>query len=162
MLSSNYAHGSDESNPTANEMSKTKLILVLNKSDISGITENSNKLLEEIEVLIKKHTSLNIENSYDTNLETSISISCLTGSGINELENLITNNIKSIFETSSETLASDNDDNILITRDRHRRHLEETVQHLDMFLKQDLPMDLAAEELRSYTMYILHIFLIFF
>jgi tRNA modification GTPase len=140
-------------------MSKTKLILVLNKSDISGITENSHKLLEEIEVLIKKHTSLKCENSsYDTNLETSISISCLTGSGISELENLITNNIKSIFETSSETLASDNDDNILITRDRHRRHLEETVQHLDMFLKQDLPMDLAAEELRSYTMYILHTF----
>ena len=32
--------------------------------------------------------------------------------------------------------------------DRHRRHLTECANHLDMFLSNTLPMDLAAEELR--------------
>ena len=51
-----------------------------------------------------------------------------------------------MLEVSEDFSAQEN--SVLITRDRHRRHLVETLQHLDDFLSGVLPMDLAAEELR--------------
>lgn len=38
---------------------------------------------------------------------------------------------------------------VLITRERHRRHMKECLHHLENFLDQSLSMDLAAEELRQ-------------
>jgi tRNA modification GTPase len=70
-------------------------------------------------------------------------VSCTTGAGLPELEAALAAAIKSMLEESAGEGA-------LITRERHRRHLEQCVAHLERFLGQDgrLPMDAAAEELR--------------
>ena len=50
---------------------------------------------------------------------------------------------------SKETLRdSEGADNFLVTRERHRVLLEQTMQCLDNFLQDDLQVDMAAEELR--------------
>lgn len=70
-------------------------------------------------------------------------VSCTTGAGLPELEAALAAAIKSMLEESAGEGA-------LITRERHRRHLEQCVAHLERFLGQHgrLPMDAAAEELR--------------
>eukprot|EP00975_Prorocentrum_lima_P001989 433209-Prorocentrum_lima.AAC.1 len=40
----------------------------------------------------------------------------------------------------------------MITRARHRGHVTRCAKHLDAFLSKDLPLDLAAEELRAATL----------
>ena len=71
------------------------------------------------------------------------SISCTTGKGLNELEAAISIAIRSLLESGGEA-----SEGTLITRERHRRHLKQCVEHLDNFLSARLQMDAAAEELR--------------
>ena len=56
-----------------------------------------------------------------------------------------------LCEQIKALLSRDNNnvqENALITRDRHRRHLMRCASNLDSFLTGRLPMDAAAEELR--------------
>jgi len=63
---------------------------------------------------------------------------------IDELILKIKNNLKNKFITS---------DDILITRERHRQHLEQCLEHLKSFNKknEDEDFDKAAEDLRLAT-----------
>ena len=72
-------------------------------------------------------------------------ISCSTGQGLEHLESSLTKLATELVASSSE---KDPSQDVLITRERHRRHLLMCVEHLDHFLSARLPMDLAAEELR--------------
>jgi tRNA modification GTPase len=75
-------------------------------------------------------------------------VSCVTGEGIIDLELKISTAIKGLLR--SDRLGGE--DNALITRERHRRHVTQCVEHLNMFLSAALPMDAAAEELRHATL----------
>ncbi len=78
------------------------------------------------------------------------SVSCLNGQGMEIFENELEKRVSQIvYGESSQSPSTD----ALITRQRHRSHLENCVSHLDAFLTCRLPMDLAAEELRSLTQF---------
>jgi tRNA U34 5-carboxymethylaminomethyl modifying GTPase MnmE/TrmE len=79
------------------------------------------------------------------------SISCVSGEGLNELENLLIRLIKLLVGRDQESNVGGEaagNEGILITRQRHRNHLQQCLHHLDRFLSCSLPMDAAAEELR--------------
>jgi tRNA U34 5-carboxymethylaminomethyl modifying GTPase MnmE/TrmE len=76
------------------------------------------------------------------------SISCETGEGIEGLEKTFIETIKLLMNENRSTDPSSSDESVLITRQRHRNHLVMCVHHLDRFLRCNLPMDAAAEELR--------------
>lgn len=77
-------------------------------------------------------------------------ISCINGDGLKELEDLLTSTIKRVLDggESGQSIDEIGKEDILITRERHRRHLTNCAEHLDAFLWNSLPMDAAAEELR--------------
>jgi tRNA modification GTPase len=68
-------------------------------------------------------------------------ISCSTGVGIPELEAGLTVRIEELLERSTEEGA-------LITRERHRAHMQACLVHLHGFLATTSMMDVASEELR--------------
>ena len=68
-------------------------------------------------------------------------ISCTTGEGIPNLESALTDRIHNMLQSSSQEGA-------LITRERHRAHMQQCLVHLDGFLRNVVMMDVAAEELR--------------
>jgi tRNA modification GTPase len=70
-----------------------------------------------------------------------VPLSCTTGEGLATLEEVIERNVKDLVSAGGEEGA-------LITRERHRRHLQRCAVHLESFLTGRLPMDAAAEELR--------------
>ena len=74
----------------------------------------------------------------------SYSVSCTTGAGIVEFETALSDSIRSLLEHGG----SEAGEGTLITRQRHRTHLKQCVEHLDNFLSARLQMDAAAEELR--------------
>ena len=74
----------------------------------------------------------------------SYSVSCTTGAGITEFETALSDSIRSLLEHGG----GESGEGTLITRQRHRTHLKQCVEHLDNFLIARLPMDAAAEELR--------------
>lgn len=73
----------------------------------------------------------------------SYSVSCTTGAGLAEFETAISTSLRSLLETGGDAA-----EGTIITRERHRRHLKQCVEHLDRFLSARLQMDAAAEELR--------------
>ncbi len=76
-------------------------------------------------------------------------ISCVTGSGINALEEGLNSMISDMLNSANP---GGTFESTLITRARHRRHLQICASHLDTFLNEDLLMDAAAEELRLGTL----------
>ena len=114
----------------------SKLLFVLNKSDLPRIQEADmlvNAIKERLDGRLDKEEGSRC-----------VPVSCNTGEGLSELEAQISKSIKSMIESPFVNAG----ESVLITRDRHRRHLFECVQHLDLFLGGSLPMDAAAEELR--------------
>lgn len=73
-------------------------------------------------------------------------ISCATGQGLDELEKGLADSLMSFLSPSND--AGSAEDSVLITRERHRRHVKNCVEHLDNFINGMLPMDAAAEEIR--------------
>lgn len=130
ITSSNRVNELDDSLQLQDSPIEDKVVLVLNKAD----------LVKDI----KNTLAHNIDNENISQQDiTKISVSCLTGEGIAALEAHITTCIQSLL-----ALQSAEGSGVLITRERHRRHLQQCLQHLNNFLDRDLPMDLAAEELR--------------
>lgn len=70
-------------------------------------------------------------------------LSCTTGQGLQDLENALSREIGDLINLNDET-----GEDGLITRSRHRLHLQECVRHLEAFLEEDLMIETAAEELR--------------
>jgi tRNA modification GTPase len=119
-----------------------RLVLVLNKADLK-VSPDSQSIISK---MIDTSTKYNRETASDIQhtILSHIQVSCVHGTGIDELENLITATISEMFEKAG----SASTEGVLITRDRHRRHLSECLRYLDNFLSDELPMDIAAEELR--------------
>lgn len=77
-------------------------------------------------------------------VSTDVSISCATGQGIAELEEKIRTEIESLLSRGDAL----GDESVTISRERHRHHIRNCIEHLNRFLERKLHMDLAAEELR--------------
>lgn len=105
------------------DQKKFRVILVLNKIDLAM-------------------SNPGIDNAGGTH--TTCSLSCLTGEGVLNFEGALVEAVRSLLDSDK----GPGEDNVLITRERHRRHVLNCVGHLDMFLSEELPMDAAAEELR--------------
>jgi len=115
------------------------VILALNKSDLPQ-NQNAERLIDALKICIEKYSG--------GNRAICLPVSCVDSKGIPELEKLIIESISSVLSDPNGSMASS--ENVIITRDRHRRHLDQCVNHLDLFLSNVLPMDAAAEELRYY------------
>jgi tRNA modification GTPase len=115
--------------------SPPKMLLVLNKSDL--LPSESSASISPAAVGSDREWKPNVP---------SFSLSCTKGVGLPALEAAIEAHIKSLLETSSDTGSA------LITRERHRRHLQLCAAHLETFLERRLLLDSAAEELRLAAM----------
>jgi tRNA modification GTPase len=74
-------------------------------------------------------------------------LSCTVGTGLEQLESGIDGSIQFVLGLNGDS-KTNSSDGVLITRERHRRHVRQCVDHLESFLEGQLPMDLAAEEIR--------------
>lgn len=77
-------------------------------------------------------------------------MSCITEMGLEKLEQLLSNEVTQVLskcvEDSGDSIFGE--DVCLISRERHKYHIMRCIDHLNAFLSCDLPMDIAAEELR--------------
>ena len=133
-------------------------MLILNKSDLlssTSLEENIDKdnkiVIDRIKRLVNVyHDNMNknnVDKYDDIKAPMMLAVSCLTGDGISNLESALSESVVNLLEHVG--VSSDvNAESALITRDRHRRHVTECVNHLDVFLHGRVPTDAAAEELR--------------
>ena len=102
-------------------------------------------LLDENAILVINKSDL-LDREIDSEIKklNHVLISIKENLNIDELIFKIKNNLKNKFITS---------DDILITRERHRQHLEQSLEHLKNFNKknEDEDFDKAAEDLRLAT-----------
>ena len=106
--------------------------MILNKSDLTLTTEPGTDKDTGTRTGTGRFAALGVPT---------MPLSCATGSGMSELEAAIESQVRGLVSVQAEEGA-------LITRERHRRHLQRCAGHLDSFLRGRLPMDAAAEELR--------------
>ena len=123
----------------------SKMLLVYNKVDLNTTispTTNTTTLTNSSGISSSKSDN----NTLDT-----YHISCATGAGLESLENAIANSVHSLLNLDSTGGNSPGTSvgSTMITRERHRRHVKLCVYHLERFLSGRLPMDAAAEEIRS-------------
>jgi tRNA modification GTPase len=125
------------------EEADLKLIVVEAKN--LDFTEVLKGLLDDNAILVINKSDL-LERDINLKIEkiNHVLISIKNDKNINELILKIKNNLKNKFITS---------DDILITRERHRQHLQQCLDHLKNFnQKKDLQdFDKAAEDLRLAT-----------
>ncbi len=125
------------------EEADLKLVLVDAKSlDFNDVLKG---LLDENAILVINKSDL-LEKEIDSEIKNlnHVLISIKDNKNIDELISKIKNNLKNKFITS---------DDILITRERHRQHLEQCLDHLNKFnqKKEIEDFDKAAEDLRLAT-----------
>ncbi|OQR87506.1 tRNA modification GTPase TrmE [Achlya hypogyna] len=70
-------------------------------------------------------------------------ISCVEGTGVDAFLQTLQAHVKNLFAG-----ANDDAQGLLITRERHRTHLQDCVTHLKSFLEHPYESELAAEDLR--------------
>ncbi len=95
-------------------------------------------------MVINKSDLLEEDINHEIKKLNHVLISIKENLNIDELISKIKNNLKNKFITT---------DNILITRERHRQHLEQCLEHLNNFNKKNEveDFDKAAEDLRLAT-----------
>ena len=122
------------------EEADLKLVVVEPKSP--DFTDVLKGLLDEKAILVINKSDL-LEKEIDSEIKNinHVLISIKDNKNIEELISKIKNNLKNKFITS---------DDILITRERHRQHLEQCLDHLNNFnqKKEIEDFDKAAEDLR--------------
>ena len=125
------------------EEADLKLVVVDAKSP--DFTDVLKGLLDENAILVINKSDL-LEKEIDSEIKNinHVLISIKDNKNIDELISKIKNNLKNKFITS---------DDILITRERHRQHLEQCLDHLNNFnqKKEIEDFDKAAEDLRLAT-----------
>jgi tRNA modification GTPase len=125
------------------EEADLKLVVVdAKKLDFTDVLKS---LLDQNAILvINKSDLLEKEIDSETKKINHVLISIKENKNIDQLISKIKNNLKNKFITS---------DDILITRERHRQHLEQCLDHLKNFNKKndDEDFDKAAEDLRLAT-----------
>ena len=125
------------------ENADLKLVVVDAKSvDLSGFL---NDLLKNNAILVINKSDI-LKDKLDDQVTKfdHVLISLKENSNIDQLISKIKNNLKNKFVSA---------DDILITRERHRQHLDQCVDHLNNFLKKNdkKDFDKAAEDLRLAT-----------
>ncbi len=125
------------------EEADLKLVVVDAKSlDFTDVLKN---LLDENAILVINKSDL-LEGDIDSEIKklNHVLISIKENLNIDELISKIKNNLKNKFMTT---------DDIFITRERHRQHLEQCLEHLNDFNKKNdiEDFDKAAEDLRLAT-----------
>ena len=125
------------------EEADLKLVVVDAKSlDFTDVLKN---LLDENAILVINKSDL-LEGDINPEIKklNYVLISIKENLNIDELISKIKNNLKSKFITT---------DDVLITRERHRQHLEQCLEHLNNFNKKNEveDFDKAAEDLRLAT-----------
>ena len=125
------------------ENADLKLVVVDSKSiDLSGFLDD---LLKDNAILVVNKSDL-LKDKLDQKIlkHNHVLISLKNNSNIDELISKIKNYLKDKFI---------NEDDILITRERHRQHLVQCVDHLKNFLDKNTKKDFdkAAEDLRLAT-----------
>jgi tRNA modification GTPase len=128
------------------EEADLKLVVVdAKKLDFSDVLKG---LLDQNAILVINKSDL-LRGDIDPEIKklNHVLISIKENLNIDELISKIKNNLKNKFITS---------DDILITRERHRQHLEQCLEHLKNFNKknEDEDFDKAAEDLRLATRHI--------
>ena len=125
------------------EEADLKLVVVDAKSP--NFTDVLKGLLDENAILVINKSDL-LEKDIDSEIKKTnhVLISIKENKNIEELISKIKNNLKNKFLTS---------DDILITRERHRQHLQQCLDHLKNFnqKKEIKDFDKAAEDLRLAT-----------
>jgi tRNA modification GTPase len=140
-----------------NEIEKKGIKLSLNRAeeaDLKLVVVDAKKLdftdvlkglLDQNAILVINKSDL-LEKEIDSEIKkiNHVLISIKENKNIDQLISKIKNNLKNKFITS---------DDILITRERHRQHLEHCLDHLKNFNKKndDEDLDKAAEDLRLAT-----------
>ena len=140
-----------------NEIEKKGIKLSLNRAEEADLklivvdaknlnfTDILKSLLEENAILVINKSDL-LEGDINSEIKklNYVLISIKENLNIDELISKIKNNLKNKFITS---------DDILITRERHRQHLEQCLEHLKNFNKKNEveDFDKAAEDLRLAT-----------
>jgi tRNA modification GTPase len=125
------------------EEADLKLVVVdAKKLDFTDVLKG---LLDQNAILVINKSDL-LEKEIDSEIKkiNHVLISIKENKNIDQLISKIKNNLKNKFITS---------DDILITRERHRQHLEQCLDHLKNFNKKndDEDFDKAAEDLRLAT-----------
>lgn len=118
-------------------------MIIFNKIDC---IEESKQELTKISV---EKTLTKLKTIYPQVLQGNNSInymSCKNDCGIDDLEEKLGKEIKILL--LDESFSENESNNILITRERHRVHVKRCLYHLNRFLDENLPIDLAAEEIR--------------
>jgi tRNA modification GTPase len=140
-----------------NEIEKKGIKLSLNRADDADLklvvfdvknldfTDVLKRLLDQNSILVLNKSDL-LKGDIDPEIKkfNHVLISIKENLNIDELISKIKNNLKNKFITS---------DDILITRERHRQHLEQCLEHLNNFNKKNEveDFDKAAEDLRLAT-----------
>jgi len=143
-----------------NEIEKKGIKLSLNRAEEADLklvvvdaknldfTDVLKGLLDQNAILVINKSDL-LEGDIDPEIKKldHVLISIKENLNIDELISKIKNNLKNKFITS---------DDILITRERHRQHLEQCLEHLKNFNKKNdvEDFDKAAEDLRLATRYL--------
>ena len=121
--------------PTTQQQHKNNVFMIYNKADLNSSTE------------IKEKT---LPNFIDTD-ENVFEISCQTQQGIPELIQRLTYVVQQSIQNSSGD-NNDGGEEVVLTRQRHRIHVENALESLNKFFQLSVDgitcMDLAAEELR--------------
>ena len=133
------------SNLSLNRAEEADLKLVVVDAKNLDFTDVLKGLLDQNAILVINKSDL-LEGDIDPEIKKldHVLISIKENLNIDELILKIKNNLKNKFITS---------DDILITRERHRQHLEQCLEHLKNFNKknEDEDFDKAAEDLRLAT-----------
>jgi tRNA modification GTPase len=128
-----------------NRAAEADLKLVVVDAKSPDFTDVLKGLLDENAILVINKSDL-LEKEIDSEIKNinHVLISIKDNKNIDELISKIKNNLKNKFITN---------DDILITRERHRQHLEQCLDHLNNFNKKKEieDFDKAAEDLRLAT-----------
>ena len=148
---------SDIPNKSDDYSSGYRLISVLNKADMVPLINEQKSTITPTDIptnIILASDNNNIDTTNKKDDRTSMNffsthrISCKTGLGIVELESAISSAIRGLLDRDDDEGGGKASEGVLITRERHRQHLKQCVEHLNAFLSSQLLMDAAAEELR--------------
>jgi tRNA modification GTPase len=102
-------------------------------------------------IIVHNKSDLTASNSETKAInENNFFVSCKTNDGVDQLIQYLEKSIAQMFAgESNPTGASSKEEQLLITRERHRHHLQSCVMNLILFLQYYQEIDIAAEYLRT-------------
>ena len=108
---------------------------------ISTTNSNNNNYITERTFLIRNKVDLNPKLEYEYSIGNHsipvINVSCITGEGVQTLEDTLGETVLSILRGGGDSSQSEyamEEEGVLITRERHRGHVISCVKHLNVFL----------------------------